>query len=303
VNRQIAVVGTISSTMTKPVTTTVHPANLRLEPHPISQLVPPMTSVEYTDLYEDVLKHGVREAIWVYEGKTLDGRNRYRAAVEAGVGLTIKTFEGTHDEAVAFVISMSVHRRHLTAEQRRDMIEKLLKADPSKSDRHVAATVKADHKTVGVVRAQAEARGEIPHVETRTDSKGRRQKASKTRRRQKASKTQKSPKTPAIQEQQLPTVEQDADPAPPADSNSPGGAPEAHEEISESELCDRDDSLENTRFMLGEICSNLEEIPIPTDLSDEDRARTIKTFEKSGAAITAFTDLLRRSGSKSAETP
>jgi hypothetical protein len=53
----------------------------------------------------------------------------------------------------------------------------LIKAQPEKSDRQIADTVKVDHKTVGAVRAEQEARGEIPHVETRTDSMGRQQPA------------------------------------------------------------------------------------------------------------------------------
>ena len=39
--------------------------------------------------------------------------------------------------------------------------------------------MKADHKTVGKVRAEKEARGEIPHVEKRKDTKGRKQPAKK----------------------------------------------------------------------------------------------------------------------------
>ena len=75
----------------------------------------------------------------------------------------------------AFVLSANVHRRHLTAEQRRDLIAKVLKADPAKSNRQIAKQVKADDKTVANVRHDLEARAEIPHVEIRTDTKGRRQ--------------------------------------------------------------------------------------------------------------------------------
>jgi hypothetical protein len=80
-----------------------------------------------------------------------------------------------HDAATAYVISKNIRRRHLTSEQRRELIEKLLRADPTKSDRQIARTVKADNKTVGAVRKRAEAREEIPHVSKRTDSKGRSQ--------------------------------------------------------------------------------------------------------------------------------
>src|SRR5262249_40068638 len=44
-----------------------------------------------------------------------------------------------------------------------------------------AKQAKVDHKTVAAVRREGEARGEIPHVETRTDSKGRKQPTRKPR--------------------------------------------------------------------------------------------------------------------------
>src|SRR5262249_40379410 len=77
----------------------------------------------------------------------------------------------------AFVVSRNIHRRHLNAKQRRELIAKLIKADPSKSDRQIGETIKADHKTVGAVRAEKEATGEISPVEKRVgkDRKARKQ--------------------------------------------------------------------------------------------------------------------------------
>jgi hypothetical protein len=77
----------------------------------------------------------------------------------------------------AFVVSANITRRHLTAEQKRDLIAKLLKRQPETSDRQIGGMIKADNKTVAAVRAEMEGREEIPHVETRTDSKGRKQPA------------------------------------------------------------------------------------------------------------------------------
>jgi hypothetical protein len=78
------------------------------------------------------------------------------------------------------VISANIQRRHLTAEQKRELIATLIKAQPEKSNRQIAKTVKADDKTVGSVRRELERRAEVPHVETRTDTKGRQQPARKT---------------------------------------------------------------------------------------------------------------------------
>jgi protein gp37 len=83
------------------------------------------------------------------------------------------------DEVYSFVLSANVHRRHLTTEQKRELIDTLLKRQPEMSDRHIGNLVKADNKTVATRRAKLEGREEIPHVETRTDSKGRKQPSSK----------------------------------------------------------------------------------------------------------------------------
>jgi hypothetical protein len=77
------------------------------------------------------------------------------------------------------VKSLNVNRRHLTPEQKRDIIAALLKADPTKSDRAIAKVAKADNKTVASVRAEKERREEIPHVKSRADTKGRKQPAKK----------------------------------------------------------------------------------------------------------------------------
>jgi hypothetical protein len=85
----------------------------------------------------------------------------------------------------AYVAAANIHRRHLTAEQKRDLIAKLIKATPEKSDRQIGETVKVDHKTVGAVRTTLEGRGEIPHVE-RKDTKGRSVKPRKPAKRKPA---------------------------------------------------------------------------------------------------------------------
>jgi hypothetical protein len=79
----------------------------------------------------------------------------------------------------AYGKSANVLRRHLTGEQKRELIENLLKADPDQSDRAIARAVKADNKTVAATRKGMEGREEIPHVARRKDKNGRRQPATK----------------------------------------------------------------------------------------------------------------------------
>jgi len=149
--------------------------------HPFADIFPLLDGAELEELVTDIKKSGLLEPIVLLEGKILDGRNRHRACIAAGVEPIFQDFTG--GDPAAYVISANIHRRHLTAKRKRDLIAKLTVATPEKSDRQIAETVKVDHKTVGAVRAQQEARGEIPHVKTRTDTKGRKQPARKPPRR------------------------------------------------------------------------------------------------------------------------
>lgn len=47
--------------------------------HPIANLFPLMTGDEYLALVEDIRANGLLEPVVLYEGKILDGRNRYNA--------------------------------------------------------------------------------------------------------------------------------------------------------------------------------------------------------------------------------
>jgi len=78
-----------------------------------------------------------------------------------------------------YVLAANVMRRHLRTQQKKEILAAALKQDPSLSNRRAAALTMLDDKTVAAVRAKLESRAEIPHVETRTDSKGRSQPATK----------------------------------------------------------------------------------------------------------------------------
>ncbi|GAB4068004.1 hypothetical protein KHC28_11350 [Ancylobacter sonchi] len=61
-------------------------------------------------------EHGMREPIWLYDGKILDGRNRYRAAMQAEMPIGTQVYDG--DDPLAFVVSLNLKRRHLSESQR-----------------------------------------------------------------------------------------------------------------------------------------------------------------------------------------
>lgn len=84
--------------------------------HPLSELLPLMEDAEIEDLATDIRQNGQRAPITLYENKILDGRNRYRACKIANVEPKVRHF--TSGDAVAFILSANVFRRHLTTSQR-----------------------------------------------------------------------------------------------------------------------------------------------------------------------------------------
>jgi ParB-like chromosome segregation protein Spo0J len=79
--------------------------------HPLAELFPLLDGAEFADLVKDIATNGVHEPIWTYDGKILDGRNRYRFAQEAGVDCPLREYTG--EDPVGFVVSLNLKRRHL----------------------------------------------------------------------------------------------------------------------------------------------------------------------------------------------
>jgi hypothetical protein len=152
--------------------------------HPYSNKFPLLNGVEFKDLVTDVGANGLREPITLYQGKILDGRNRYRACIGAKVEPRFDPFKGDDDAAFAFVFSKNLRRRYLTAKEKSDAVALFLEENPNKSDRSIAADLKVDKNVVSRVRKKVEATGAGSPVEKRTgkDGKSRRMPAKKTRR-------------------------------------------------------------------------------------------------------------------------
>lgn len=117
-----------------------------MDPHPLALAYPAMTADEYAAFKADIAANGLRNPIWLFEGRVLDGRNRYRACDEIGLSPRFETFTGTADEAAAFVESQNLHRRHLTAEFRRERVKELRATGMSL--RQIAKAVGASVATV-----------------------------------------------------------------------------------------------------------------------------------------------------------
>ena len=186
---------------TPPVTWRDH-----LDVHPACELLPLVPHEELQALAADMEARGllVRPVLWSppdpddkYEA-LIDGRNRLDALALAGLlavddsgRLCFKRPNGElheirfqyanpNTDPYKLVLSLNIHRRHLSAEQKRELIAKLLKATPEKSDRQIAKETDSNRTTVGQVRKEKEKSGDVSIVDTRTDSRGRKQQTHKS---------------------------------------------------------------------------------------------------------------------------
>ena len=116
--------------------------------HPLADLFPMMSADEMAALIEDVRDRGVQRPIVLLDGMVLDGRNRYMAARDAGVGYRVVEFTGT--DPLAFVISENMRRRHLTDSQRAMVAAKIAKL-PKGANQHSGAS--ADLPTLSTADA------------------------------------------------------------------------------------------------------------------------------------------------------
>jgi hypothetical protein len=155
-----------------------------LKVHPAAELFPLMSESELRELGKDIKKHGLKSQIVLWKDNRsitylLDGRNRLDAAGKNVVGadgfLTVpwRYHEG---DPYDLVVSFNMNRRHLTEEQRREVIAKIIKAKPEASDRAIAKTVKRDHKVVARVRKKMERTGAVAPVERRLGADGKQRK-------------------------------------------------------------------------------------------------------------------------------
>ena len=87
--------------------------------HPLAEIFPLITGREFEELKKDIAQNGVREAIVIYDSQILDGRNRFRACQEVGVTPDFVEYDG--DDPLQYVISLNLHRRHLSEGQRSDV--------------------------------------------------------------------------------------------------------------------------------------------------------------------------------------
>ncbi|MDP7037228.1 MAG: MT-A70 family methyltransferase [Candidatus Marinimicrobia bacterium] len=88
-----------------------------MEFHKYANLFALIEGKEFDLLVRDIKENGLNNPIVLYEGKILDGRNRYLACKEIGIEPETKVFNSGGDP-LTFVLSENLRRRHLTTSQR-----------------------------------------------------------------------------------------------------------------------------------------------------------------------------------------
>jgi hypothetical protein len=88
--------------------------------------------------------------------KAKSSRNRYRACKAAGYRFSAKDFTdlASGKDPFEFVFAENVARRHLTGEQKKALVIRLIRERPRDNDRKIASLVGVSNKTVWTYRKE-----------------------------------------------------------------------------------------------------------------------------------------------------
>lgn len=130
---------------------------MELKSHPHAELFPLIEGDEFEALVEDIRENGLREPITLLNGLILDGRNRYFAMSQIDPEFSPTTapkmfvhFEG--GDALEWVISKNLHRRHLSASQRAILAAEICNSAPKKNGSTLGVSVEDASRMLNVAR-------------------------------------------------------------------------------------------------------------------------------------------------------
>jgi hypothetical protein len=111
--------------------------------HEAADKYPMIEGEAFAAFKADIQAKGQRLPIYIQNGLVVDGRNRQKACAELGIEPVYEEIEGDPFELAE---SLNEHRRHLTKDQRNDLIMK--KRSEGKSTRQIAEEVGVSRQTV-----------------------------------------------------------------------------------------------------------------------------------------------------------
>lgn len=114
-------------------------------------------------------------------GDVIDGRLRLEIAEELGIQdvPTIYLSKLSQQDRDDIRTSVNCYRRHLTAKQRRTILEWAVRTTPEQSNRAIAGRVGCDHSTVAAARKRVDSGGGIPQLNFHRGKDGKKYPASK----------------------------------------------------------------------------------------------------------------------------
>lgn len=123
--------------------------------HPAACIFPEMDAASLRELANDIKVNGQREPVVYWREQLLDGRNRIQACKIAGVEPESCELDGDNDfDPFAYVLSVNLHRRHLSESQRAMVAARMKKLlEPAAKERKVRGQKKGGN-TAGRGRAK-----------------------------------------------------------------------------------------------------------------------------------------------------
>ena len=89
--------------------------NLKINPD-FKTLIPPLELEEYSQLEENLIQNGIREAISLWNDTIIDGHNRYEIAQKHGLSFTTVSYEfESENDVIAWIVKNQAGRRNLSA--------------------------------------------------------------------------------------------------------------------------------------------------------------------------------------------
>jgi ParB-like chromosome segregation protein Spo0J len=101
------------------------------------------------------------------QGNIIDGHRCYRIYQKLNIKEVFVTIlkDLTDEQKRHLAVSLNVHRRHLTVDQKKEIARRLLKENPRLSARYLGRLVGVAHRTAQDVKTAMIAGGEIPHLD------------------------------------------------------------------------------------------------------------------------------------------
>lgn len=112
---------------------TTHPVGTKIEPHPLSRIVPRRSPKERETLKNDIEKNGLLSPGITYKEKLLDGNERQDVCAELGIHFQTVEYEG--DDPLSVVLAKQCHNKKLKISQKSIFAARLANLKPG-SNQH-----------------------------------------------------------------------------------------------------------------------------------------------------------------------